>query len=163
MRAVSNTSPISNLASIDRLGLLRSQFRDLWIPSAVEQELEGHPDMEARSRIEMALAEGWIRIAAPRDSHLLRILLLQLHAGEAETIALAADLNADLALMDEQEGRQLAARAGLKVTGVLGVLLRAKRSGEVAAVKPAIDLLRAKAGFFLSDLLEKQVLEAAGE
>ncbi len=69
--------------------------------------------------------EGWIRVESPRDSPLLRILQLQLHPGEAETIALATDTGADIVLIDEQEGRQFAAKAGLAVTGVLGVLLRA--------------------------------------
>ena len=61
-------------------------------------------------------------------------------AGEAEAIALATDLNADIVLIDEQEGRQLASRTGLAVTGVLGILLRAKRAGEIAAVKPEMAL-----------------------
>ena len=83
--------------------------------------------------------------------------------GEAEAIALATELKADIVLIDEQEGRQLASKAGLAVTGVLGVLLRAKRKGEIAAVKPEIDLLRSKARFFVSPLLEAKVLVAAGE
>ena len=95
--------------------------------------------------------------------NLCRILLLQLHSGEAEAIALATDLKADIVLIDEQEGRQLASKAGLAVTGVLGALLRAKRRGEIAAVKPEIDLLRSKARFFVSPLLEAKVLVAAGE
>jgi uncharacterized protein len=66
-------------------------------------------------------------------------------------------------LIDEQEGRQLALRAGLAVTGGFGVLLRAKRMGEIAAVKPEIDLLRSKARFFVFLLLEAKVLVAAGE
>jgi len=104
-----------------------------------------------------------LRIETAQDSPLLRILLLQLHSGEAEAIALATDLKADIVLIDEQEGRQLASKAGLAVTGVLGVLLRAKRKGDIAAVKPEIDLLRSKARFFVSPLLEAKVLVAAGE
>jgi predicted nucleic acid-binding protein len=163
MRAVSNTSPISNLASIDRLGFLRSQFPELWIPDAVAQELRAHPDIGARSRIERALQEGWFQVGSPRDSPLLRILQLQLHPGEAETIALAADIGADIVLIDEQEGRQFAAKAGVAVTGVLGILLRAKRAGELNAVKPAIDELRRRASFFVSASLEARIVAAAGE
>ena len=39
MLAVSNTSPIANLACIGRLHLLRVQFGEIWIPRAVETEL----------------------------------------------------------------------------------------------------------------------------
>jgi predicted nucleic acid-binding protein len=163
MPAVSNTSPISSLAAIGRLEFLKSQFSTLWIPDAVFEELTAHPDPIAQTAIQTALRDQWIQIGTPRDSGLLRLLLLQLHRGEAETIALATDLKAEIVLIDEQEGRQLASKTGLAVTGVLGVLLRAKRAGEIAAVKPEMDLLRSKAHFFVSPALEKKILTAAGE
>jgi predicted nucleic acid-binding protein len=163
MLAVSNTSPISNLASIGRLELLKSQFSQLWIPLGVAEELVAHPDPASQVAIQNAIRAQWIQIRTPQDSGLLRVLLLQLHRGEAEAIALATELNADWVLIDEHEGRQMASRTGLAVTGVLGVLLRAKRAGEVTAVKPEVDLLRSKAHFFVSPGLEKRVLAAAGE
>jgi hypothetical protein len=163
MLAVSNTSPISNLAAIGRLELLQSQFSTLWIPDAVFGELTAHPDHIAQTAFQAAIRDRWIRIGTPRDSGLLRLLLLQLHRGEAEAIALATDLNAEIVLIDEQEGRQLASKTGLAVTGVLGVLPRAKRAGEITAVKPEVDLLRSKAHFFVSAALEREILAAAGE
>jgi predicted nucleic acid-binding protein len=163
MPAVSNTSPISNLASIGRLELLKSQFSALWIPDAVAGELAAHPHPVAQATIQAAMRDQWIKIGTPRDSSLLRLLLLQLHRGEAEAIALATDINADMVLIDEQEGRQLASKTGLAVAGVLGVLLRAKRAGEITSVKQEIDLLRSKAHFFISPALEKKTLAAAGE
>jgi uncharacterized protein len=163
MLAVSNTSPISNLASIGRLELLKSQFSELWIPDAVAAELAVHPDPIAQATIQTAIHAHWIQTRVPQDSGLLRLLLLQLHRGEAEAIALATDLHADFVLIDEQEGRQLASRTGLAVTGVLGVLLRAKRTGEIPAIKPEIERLRSKAHFFVSAQLERKILTAAGE
>ena len=163
MLAVSNTSPISNLASIGRLELLKSQFSQVWILLGVAEELIAHPDPTSREAIQNAIRAQWIQIRTPQDSGLLRLLLMQLHRGEAEAIALATELNADRVLIDEQEGRQLASRTGLAVTGVLGILLRAKRAGEITAVKPEVDLLRSKAHFFVSPGLEKRVLAAAGE
>ena len=163
MLTVSNTSPISNLASIGHLELIKSQFTAVWIPDAVAAELAAHPDPAAQSAIQSAIRQQWIKVGTPEDSALLRVLLLQLHRGEAETIALATDLKADMVLIDEQEARQLASKTGLAVTGVLGILLRAKRTGGIAAVKPAIGLLRSKAHFFVSLPLEAAVLAAAGE
>jgi predicted nucleic acid-binding protein len=79
MLAVSNTSPVSNLASIGRLELLKSQFSPVWIPDAVANELTAHPDPAARDAIQNAIREKWLRVETPQDSRLLRILLLQLH------------------------------------------------------------------------------------
>lgn len=129
MLAVSNTSPISNLAYINRLDLLHSQFAELWMPPSVVAELQAHPNQAARYAIEVAIRDQWLRIGAPQDTPLRRMLTLHLHAGEAEAIALAADLQAGTVILDEQEGRALATQAGLFVTGTLGILLRAKQAG----------------------------------
>jgi len=129
----------------------------------VGEELAAHPDPVAQAMIQNAMRDRWIQVRTATDSGLLRLLLLQLHRGEAEAIALATDLKADFVLIDEQEGRQLASKTGLAVTGVLGVLLRAKRAGEIPAVKPEVELLRSKAHFFVSAALEKRILAAAGE
>ena len=163
MLAVSNTSPISNLAAIGRLELLRSQFSVLWIPTAVASELAAHPDPSAAEAIRAAIRDQWIRTATPKDSGLLKVLLLDLHRGEAEAIALASEMNADIVLIDEREGRGIAAEAGFSVTGVLGVLLRAKQTGEIKAVKPEIEALRFRARFFIAASLETKVLASAGE
>jgi predicted nucleic acid-binding protein len=50
MLAVSNTSPISNLAYIGRLDLLEMQFGEICVPRAVELELAKHPDPKAYCR-----------------------------------------------------------------------------------------------------------------
>ena len=163
MRAVSNTSPISNLASIGRLRLLQSQFSEIWIPAAVSQELDAHPDPVALTATRGAMDEGWIKQAPMPASRLADVLSLHLHRGEAETIALAADLKAEIVIVDEQEGRKVAVAMGLQVTGVLGILLRAKRLGEIPALKPEIETLRNKARFFIAPSLETKLLAAAGE
>jgi len=57
----------------------------------------------------------------------------------------------------------MARQLGLSLTGVLGVLMRAKREGQFAAVKPEIDALKSKARFFISTALETAILTNAGE
>ena len=66
-------------------------------------------------------------------------------------------------LLDERRGRQRAARLGLRVTGVLGVLVEAKHQHLLAAVRPVLDALRNEAGFWISDDLYRSVLDLAGE
>jgi predicted nucleic acid-binding protein len=163
MLVASNTSPISNLAVIGRLSLLRSQFREIWIPGAVQSELHQLSDPAALKEIQQALQAGWIKPQALRDDHVARLLAAALDPGEAEAIALALELPADLILLDERDGRSAAERVGLRVTGVLGVLLRAKDDGQIQLIKPEIVALRAQARFFLSARLQEKVLALAGE
>ena len=163
MVAVSNTSPISSLAYIGRLDLLRSQFTEVCFPEAVRAELERMPNPEAKSLIDQAVQAGWLRCVPVRNGRLAAALAFDLDAGEAEAITLATEIPADVLLIDEREGRGLARQAGLPVRGVRGILLRAKRMGAVASVKGEIDALRARAGFFLASSLEGEDLRDAGE
>ncbi len=64
MPAVSNTSPVFNLACIERLNLLYEQFGDVWIPEAFVAELRQIPDDAVRKRVEQAKQAGWLN----RDS-----------------------------------------------------------------------------------------------
>ena len=80
-------------------------------------------------------------------------------AGEVEAIVLATEVQADMILIDEKEGRNLARLTGLNVRGVLGILLRAKAMSEIASVKLEIAALRNLAGFFVASSLEAEVLK----
>ena len=66
------------------------------------------------------------------------VLITDLDQGEAEVIALAQELRADLVIIDERLARWHARRLGLNTTGVLGVLLKAKESGLLEEIKPLI-------------------------
>jgi len=49
------------------------------------------------------------------------------------------------------------------VIGVLGVLLQARRSGLLLAIKPVLQRLAAEAGFWLSPALVAEALRKCGE
>ncbi len=163
MPVVSDTSPISNLAIIGRLDILRTRFEKIWIPTSVEAELANLSHSAARAAVEDGLREGWIVSRAILDSATIRLLAASLDRGEAEAIALAIEMSADWILIDEADGRNSASRAGLQVTGVIGILLRAKQRGESSLLKPELEALRTEARFFIGSRLEKEVLGLAGE
>lgn len=66
-------------------------------------------------------------------------------------------------LMDERRGRALAMNYGLSVTGLLGVLLQAKRNSFIPSVKSVLNQLIEQADFRVSSQLYEAILQAADE
>jgi len=163
MLTVSDTSPISNLAIIGQLNLLHEQFGDVLIPEAVYDEFSRMASLPARRLIVQAVESAWLSVHKVNSGTHLDWLLWDLDRGEAEAIALAVELKADILLIDELEGRRMARESGLTVRGVLGVLMRAKKTGSLAAIKPSIEMLKSQARFFVAAELEQRVLNEVGE
>ena len=163
MIVVSDTSPLSGLAITGHLFLLQQIYGQVVIPVAVADELRrgGQDD----SRIYEALSPDWIEVRQPVNQALVESLQSDrnLDRGEAEAIALALELKADELLIDERLGRQEASRLGLSTTGLLGLLLVAKRQGLINAMRPVVDALMNEAGFRVSNQLYVEVLRVAGE
>jgi predicted nucleic acid-binding protein len=159
MLVVSDTSPILNLAVIDRLSLIREQFMTVAIPKGVLEELRVGENLPGSKKILDALDAKWRQVEEVQDSSMLRILTRDLDAGEAEAIALALETRAQWVLLDESEARRIAKALGLKVTGVLGILLRACRQKRLPSIKSEMERLREKAGFYIADHLFEDLLE----
>jgi uncharacterized protein len=158
MPVVSNTSPILNLAIVDRLILLYRQFGEVLIPGAVLEELKTGEERPGSQALREAISAGWLQVREVRNDAIAQLLKQTLDRGEAEAIALAMELKADWTLLDEREGRKIAKSLGLKVTGILGILLRAKQAGELEELQPAIGDLINKAGFRIAPDLLTQIL-----
>lgn len=161
MIIISDTSPITNLLAIDHIHLLPALYSQVVIPNGVAEEL-----LRVNSRMEQIkslLLEGWLQVKVVTDWKLYEEILVLLDKGESEAIALGIEMNADLLLMDETKGRQLAKDYGLKVTGLLGILIEAKTKAFIISVKDLLDGLIEKAGFYVDRNLYDSVLKAAGE
>jgi len=163
MPVVSDTSPILNLAIIRRLSLLWEQFGEVWIPPAVLKELRVEESLPGNDLIREALETGWLKTETVMNSSLVQALRRELDKGEAEAIALALQMNAECILLDERDARRVARSFGLKVTGVLGVLLRAKKEGKLSELRREMEELRREAGFFIGMELYVELLRESGE
>jgi uncharacterized protein len=158
---VSNTSPIMNLSVVGHLPVLERLYGKVLIPDAVSSELLAiASNTDGLSEFQSYL---WIEKHNLRNRLLAESLRLELDNGEAEAIALAVESGAGLLLIDERRGRNVAARFGLKYVGLLGILVEAKHRGIIHSLKPVVDNLISKAGFWIKDSLYLEVLRTAGE
>ena len=88
------------------------------------------------------------------------MLLDELDLGEAETIVLARELQADWVLMDERKGRRKLTQLGIKKVGTVGILLQAKQQGLISNLQHEVEELRQR-GFSISQAVIDAVLQQA--
>lgn len=107
MLTVSNTSPLLNLAIINRLDLLEKQFKTIYIPEAVLTELRVEENLQGSLYLKAAIDKQWLQVKAVTNKPLVQLLQRELDRGESEAIALAIEIQADLILLDEREVDEL--------------------------------------------------------
>lgn len=157
---VTNSGPLIALASVGQLGVLSVLYTSILVPEAVWREVTeagvGRPGARELG------ATSWttrVTIEPPPD----RLLIEELGDGEAEAITLAVRREAKLLLMDDRRARRVAELAyGLRVKGVAGVLVAAKRRGLITAVRPLLEAMRTH-GYYLSQRLIERACREAGE
>ena len=99
--------------------------------------------------------------SAPYKSRPADVLLAGLGAGEAEAIILAAELDADLLLMDDRRGVAAALRRGLIVTGTMGLLARAAQRG-ILDLADAFDKLKRTNFRYRQEVMDALLKEVGG-
>jgi predicted nucleic acid-binding protein len=130
---VADTGPLHYLVLIGHIALLATLFEAVTVPTSVLAELL-HPAAPDPVRRWTVSLPAWLTIvAAPTEAD---PFLSSLDQGEADAIALALALSAELVLMDDRAGVAVARAKGLRVVGTLGIL-------ELAADRGLIDITAA--------------------
>lgn len=161
MIVISDTSCISAFIQTDLTSLLPQLFGEVIVPEPVLLELQALSDFGID--VSWLPAAAWLKVKKATPNALLTQLLSNLDEGEAHAIALSVELNADLLIIDERKGRQVAESLHLAYTGLGGILLRAKSVGLIPEVKTILDRIEQEAYFFLSKGARDVILRAAGE
>jgi predicted nucleic acid-binding protein len=157
-KIVINTGPVLALiAGTGSLRILQALYAAVLVPEDVAEEILG-----SRKQFgcrEFADAEFLERVSCPRRT---QTPWDSLDRGEAGVIQVALDHRIPLVVIDEAAGRRVAKLYGLRVTGSVGVLLRAKERGLIGSVRQAIDRMQ-EHGVWLGALLISEALRMAGE
>jgi uncharacterized protein len=157
---ISNATPLIAFARIAQLPLMQEIVGRLIIPQTVADEIAAY-SATAPGGILLS-DEPWIQIQPLQTETQMHLLMPTLDKGEASVIALAIERKANLVLIDELTGRKVAESLGLKVSGSVGLLIKAKQIGKLQSIKPFLEDMK-KAGIFFSQRFIDEVLRYVGE
>ena len=146
-KIVVNSTPLIILCNIGKLSILKDLYGEIYIPEAVYKEVMAKTDTACLTLKE---TNDWIKIIKIPAKEKLKIYRARLHSGEVEVMLLAQkEPIADLVIIDDNAAKTTAKFLGLKVTGTLGVLLKAKKVGLIKQIKPLIKSMK-ELGFYIS-------------
>ena len=89
-------------------------------------------------------------------------ILLELDKGEKHTLDMACKQQAEWVIIDEKIGRNMAEYLGLKVSGTLGILLKAKQRGLIPSFIDSVKDMQAQGIYYHSTLITK-LAQTVGE
>jgi len=146
---IADTSCMILLEKIGELELLNKLFGTVLTTKEVAEEF-GLP------------LPSWIEIKNSKDENYRSILEVSVDKGEVSAIALAIEYRDCLLIIDDLKERKLAHQLGLTIVGTIGIIVNAKLSGIIPAIKPILSKIKIT-NFRISDNLKKIILQNAGE
>jgi hypothetical protein len=132
------------LAKIGKLSLLKELFSEILVPEEVYKEAVDRGLQEGFSDallIREGFNQSWIKVVRLNEDEaaFCREILkhaFEIHLGEAQAIVLARRIGANaLLLMDESSGRAFAEAWGLRVNGIIFVIMTGLRRGLLSGVE----------------------------
>ena len=154
---ISNATPIISLCSVHHEHILKELFNQILIPVAVEEELRvlEKPGSDFSDN-------SWVEVEPVKNEDLVHLLMKDLDRGESETIALAKQRKADIVIIDEIAGYQIAKHFDLPVVRTLSVMKTAKERGIIKNIAPLLSEMVQKGRWYSIDVIEK-FLKIVGE
>lgn len=148
-RVIVDTSCLIVLSKIGEVDLLNKAYKNvITTPEVAEEFSDEQP--------------GWVKIVPTADKLRQQIIELQVDRGEASVMTLALEKPNSTVIIDDLKARKAAERLDLKITGTVGVIIKAKKRNIISSVKPYLKRIR-QTDFYISDEIEKSAIEKAGE
>lgn len=157
MIVVSDTSVLCYLVLINQTHLLEHLYKQIVIPTVVRDELL-HPSAPSEVSLWASNFPAWVSVRETQSQPDEALAVLD--RGEQSAILLAEELQAELILIDERRGRQLARSRGLRVTGLIGILDDAAGEGLINLPK-VLEALQ-MTSFWISPRVLQTLLEKHG-
>ena len=161
MVVVADTSPLTALLHLNKLHLVIDLYQSVYVPNTVANEM--------RELVSFGYDVSFLNdkehyfIRSANNTQLIEELCKVLDPGEAEAIVLAKEVHADLLLIDEKLGKEIAVKQNIKCKGVIGLLIDAKAQGFIPELKPLLHDLVSNLKFRISENIFNLALKKAGE
>ena len=147
---ISNATPIISLCSVGYEFILKELFHNVLIPQAVDIELRTLDKPGSRfSHLK------WVEVVSVQNEDFVVFLRKDIDKGEAETIALARQMNADVVIIDENVGYQIAKHFGLSVVRTLSILKVAKDKKIISKIRPIVEQMVERGRWYSKSVIEK--------
>lgn len=157
-KVVCNSTPLIALHKIGKLDLLESMYREIIIPKAVYDEVTIKENQENT----FIGNYTFIKVKEINNKEAKRFFNTSLHKGEVEVMILAKEIVADLCVIDDLLARKYAEHYKLKITGTIGILIKAKKLNLIPLIKPLLDNL-IKNGIYIDKKLYSMALKISEE
>jgi len=146
---IADSSCLILLSKIEELEILRSIYKRIFITKEVAGEFGGE------------LPE-WIEVKEIENKTLQSLFEEILDLGEASALTLAFETQGCTVILDDLKARKTAAKMNIKVTGTIGVIVKAKTENKIPSAKAVFEKIL-ETDFRISDRILNEAIKLAGE
>jgi len=165
MIGIINASPLIYLSKIGALSLIQKLFTECYTTLIIKNEVLSDDNVAEFSVLKDSFS-SWLLLKEPINRQLVeRLEELHIHTGEASVLALAKELQDNtgesVIIIDDLAAREIARTLGLKVTGTIGILIKATRIKfiNIEKCKNFLDNLVENTTFRISSALYSKILK----
>ncbi len=167
MIGIVNASPLIYLAKIGGINLLPKLYSEVWTTYNVKKEVLRKPTAPESLNLQDSF-DSWLNIKKYTNKKLFtKLLKMNIHAGECSIIVLAleyketSEKNDNIVILDDLASREIAHSLNLKITGTLGVLLKAVKANFISKpqCKQYLKKLIRNTTFWISATLYDKLLD----
>ncbi|MGF1603561.1 MAG: DUF3368 domain-containing protein [Thermosynechococcaceae cyanobacterium] len=156
---VIDASPLIFLTKANRLDLLQLSYSRVLVPQVVATEIQQYGAADLTFQV-LQKTQWLVLIQTPSIPQAIQAC--NLDPGESAVLSWADHCPGTEAILDDLAGRRCAQSLGIAIRGTLGLVLAAKKRGQISAARPVIVELK-QAGMYLSNRVITQALALVGE
>lgn len=146
---IADSSCLILLAKIEELEILKSVYKRIFVTKEIAGEFGGE------------LPE-WIEVKEIENKTLQSLFEEVLDLGEASALTLAFETQDCTVILDDLKARKMAAKLNIKVTGTIGVIVKAKTENKIPSAKAVFEKIL-ETDFRISDRILNEAIKLARE